>query len=38
MNFVSYDLGLPILGYEPYNFGNIVLYDLTESGIHEYLE
>lgn len=29
MNFVSYDLGYPIFGYEPYNYGNVVLYDLT---------
>lgn len=35
LNFVSYDLGKPIFGYNPCNFGNVVLYDLTESGIHE---
>ena len=35
MNFISYDLGLPVFGYEPYNFGSVILYDLTESGIHE---
>ena len=35
INFISYDLGLSILGYEPNNFGNSILYDLTDSGIHE---
>lgn len=35
LNFISYDLEMNFLGYEKFNFGNVMLYDLTESGITE---